>query len=370
MEIVEVISILNVVKVMTGGVLMLKFTTKIIGIALLALLVGALLAVGENPEESFFSKSLHHTGEGMRYWYEEQGGFMDITKIPYNELDCKNCHVKNCDACHAQKIGDTSLFSVAKAYNMDETCLPCHSREGLTFKMGREKGNLDVHIDKGMVCANCHKGEDVHGNGTLHKTMRDVQAVKVSCATCHTADKEIVAHDVHGDKLDCSACHVDNTIACMNCHFDTFLETGSRKGNFFPMQDWTLLINYNGKVTAATAMSMVYKDEKFVLYAPYFTHAIKAKGKNCVECHANPAMKLIQDGKSVPMMAFKDGKVVNWEGVAPVVPEKLEWVYLNKVGDKWVAIENDEAEKVQFVGYGTPLTKEQLESLATEYEGE
>ena len=27
---------------------------------------------------------------------------------------------------------------------------------------------------------------------------------------------------------------------------DTFLETGSRKGNFFPMQDWLLLINHEG----------------------------------------------------------------------------------------------------------------------------
>ncbi len=40
-------------------------------------------------QESFFNKSLHHTTEGMRYWYEEQGGFRNITGIPYAELDCK-----------------------------------------------------------------------------------------------------------------------------------------------------------------------------------------------------------------------------------------------------------------------------------------
>jgi hypothetical protein len=43
-------------------------------------------------------------------------------------------------------------------------------------------------------------------------------------------------------------------------------------------------------------------------------------------------------------------------------------MYLNKVGGKWVPIESDEAEKIQFVGHGTPLTKEQLETLATPYE--
>jgi hypothetical protein len=350
-----------------GGESMPKNAAKLSVFAFLIALAGVSLAFAENPEESFFSKSLHHTGEGMRYWYEEQGGFMDVTGIPYDKLDCKNCHVKTCDACHTQKIGETCLFSVNKAYDMD-TCLACHSREGLTFRMGKEKGNLDAHIEKGMVCANCHKGEDVHGSGKAHSSMRDIGAVKVACITCHTASMEVAAHEVHEGKLDCSACHVDNTTACMNCHFDTFLETGSRKGTFFPMQDWTLLINYNGKVTAGTAMSLVYKDKKFILYTPYFTHAVNAKAKGCGECHANPAMKLIEEGKSVPMMAFEDGKVVNWKGVAPVAPEKLEWVYLNKVGDTWAPIESDEAEKIQFVGYGTPLTEEQLESLATPYE--
>lgn len=346
---------------------MSKNYVRMTGFSLIIFLVSVSLVMGGQPEESFFSKSLHHTGEGMRYWYEEQGGFMDVTGIPYDKLDCKSCHVKTCDACHTQKVGDTHFFSVVKAYDSD-TCLACHSREGLTFKMGKEKGNLDVHVEKGMACANCHKGEDVHGNGTFHKSMRDVAAVKVSCTTCHTVNMEVDAHEVHGGSLDCSACHVDNTVACMNCHFDTFLETGSRKGTFFPMQSWTLLINYNGKVTSGTAMSLVYKDKKFILYTPYFTHAVNAKAKGCGECHANTAMKLIEEGKSVPMMAFKDGKVVNWEGVVPVAPDKLEWVYLNKKGDKWVPIETKEAAKVQFVGYGTPLTKDQLEKLSTSYE--
>jgi hypothetical protein len=346
---------------------MLRNTALIFALTFLIALAVASLVVGENPEESCFSKSLHSTGEGMRYWYEKEGGFMDVTNIPYKELDCKNCHIKTCDACHTQKVGETCLFSVNKAYDMS-TCLACHSREGLTFKMGREKGNLDVHIEKGMVCANCHKGADVHGTGKPRKSMRDPGAVKTSCTTCHVADMEVTAHEVHGGSLDCSACHVDNTTACMNCHFDTFLKTGSRKGTFFPLQSWTLLINYEGKVTAATAMSLVYKDKKFMVYAPYFTHAVDAKAKTCGECHDNSAMKLIEEGKSIPMMAFKDGKIVNWEGVAPVVPDKLDWVYMNKVGDKWVPIENDEEAKVQFVGYGTALTKEQLEKLATPYE--
>ena len=328
-----------------------------------SLLLTVMPLVTSISKEDFFSKSLHYTGEGMRYWYEKEGGFMDMTQIPYDQLDCKNCHVQSCDPCHAQKVGETSFFTVVKAYKT-ETCLACHSREGLTFKVGREKGTLDVHVDKGMVCANCHKGEDVHGNGTSYHSMRDAQAVKVSCMTCHTVNQDISAHTVHGDQLDCSACHVDNTTTCMNCHFDNFLETGKRKGNFFPMQTFMLLINYNGKVTSGTAMSMVYKGEKFILYSPYFTHAIQAKGKTCDECHANSAMKLIEEGKSVPMMVFKDNKVVPWKGVVPTIPDKLEWAFLDKDGGQWVEIQKDAATKIQLVGYGTPLTEEQIEKLS------
>ena len=76
----------------------------IIGFILLVIFsTGSFVALEEmkDGQDSFYSKSLHYTGEGMRYWYEEQGGFMEITNIPYSQLDCKNCHVQSCDLCHA-----------------------------------------------------------------------------------------------------------------------------------------------------------------------------------------------------------------------------------------------------------------------------
>ncbi len=63
----------------------------------------------------------------------------------------------------------------------------------------------------------------------FYHSMREPKALKVACVTCHAADQSIEAHTVHGDKVDCAACHVENTVACLNCHFDTFLETKSRK---------------------------------------------------------------------------------------------------------------------------------------------
>jgi len=70
-------------------------------------------------------------------------------------------------------------------------------------------------------------------------------------------------------------------------------------------------------------------------------------------------------GNKVTVVDFKNGKVVPWKGVVPVVPDKLQWVYLNKIGEnKWVPVKNDKKAKVQFAAYGKPITKEQFEKLA------
>ena len=267
------------------------------------LLLSSANAAAEQGKECFAS-SLHATGEGMRYWYEEAGGFMGVTGIPYSELDCGNCHISSCDTCHAETNEEegSCSYSTAQA-RKTETCLKCHGREGLTYKMCRAKDKLDVHAAREMSCSECHGVEDVHGDGKRYQSMRAPGAVKAKCTNCH---EEVTGrpHTVHKEKLDCAACHVENTIACMNCHMDSFLKTGSRKGNFVKMHDWLLLMNYEGKVTSATAMTLVYKDKKFVCYAPYFTHAIQPKGKACTECHGTEAVKKANKGEKVPMMKF------------------------------------------------------------------
>ena len=109
----------------------------------------------------------------------------------------------------------------------------------------------------------------------------------------------------------------------------------------------------------------VYKDKKFVCYAPYFTHAIQPKGKACTECHGTEAVKKANKGEKVPMMKFENGKVVTWKGVVPVAEGKLEWVYLNKTKDgAWTPLKGGGEEVVQYAEYGTPLTQKQLKKLA------
>jgi len=315
-------------------------------------------------QASFFEKSLHHTGAGMRNAYNE--GLMKLTNIPYDKLEeCNQCHVRSCDACHAYEKNDKFVYSTAKAKEMD-TCLKCHGKEGMLFMMGRQMGNLDVHVAKGMICVDCHKDEDVHGDGNIYKSMREPGAVEASCESCHKEiNTEIRAHTVHGEKLACNACHLSQMVSCMNCHFDTFLRTWKREGNFFLNLGYSLLMNHNGKVTAGTAMSFVTNNQKFIVFSPQFTHSVQKKGKACGDCHANEAMKLIQQGKSVPMMVSKDGKMETWKGVVPALPDRLQWAYFNKEGETWVPLSAQAQKLPETVQwwYGKPLTEEQVKRL-------
>lgn len=321
----------------------------------------------DTETKSCFYSSLHHAGEGMRYWYEENGGFMDVTGIPYSNLDCKNCHIKSCEQCHAVKEGDKCSYSLKKAKDT-QTCLTCHSRAKVTFKLCREKKTLDVHIANGMGCVDCHKGDDVHGDGTFYKTMRDEGAVKVACKNCHEDKGDIRSHTVHKGKLDCAACHIANTTSCLNCHFDKFIEEGTRKGNFFPpCQDWVILVNYKGKVTSGNVQTLLYKDKKFVTYAPYFTHAVQSKARECKDCHANKAVKRLRRGKSIQMAKFKENHMISWNGVVPLVVDKLKWDFAYKKGDKWIGFKSKEKTVVQLSCYAEPLTPEQLKKLAIPY---
>jgi hypothetical protein len=347
----------------------MKYSFKIFAVVFLtALFIIGFIAVdsakAQEEEKSCFYNSLHRTGEGMRYWYEEQGGFKAVTGIPYKNLDCKNCHVKSCDRCHVEKKGEKCLYSLKKAKD-SKTCLGCHSREKVTFALGKRKGTLDVHTANGMGCVDCHKGHDVHGDGTPYRTMRDEGAVQASCGNCHELGDNIKAHTVHNNKLDCAACHVANTTSCLNCHFSKFLEQKKRPGNFFPpIQDWMILVNYKGKVTSGNVQTLVHEGKTFITYAPYFTHAVRKKARACPDCHGTKAVKRLKKGRKVVMAKYEKDEMVSFKGVVPLVPDLLVWQFMDKEGDKWVPIKTKEKPMVQYSCYAEPFTKEQIKKMA------
>ena len=343
----------------------------------LAVVLYAFFAHSEEPKNSlgFFSNSLHRTGEGMRYWYEADDGFMAITKKPYAELDCSKCHVKSCDDCHAKKSGSGMVYSVAMA-RKSETCLKCHAREASTFKMDAARGTLDVHVAAKMVCTDCHTAREAHGDGTAFHTMRDPRAKDAKCSNCHTADSTAYtaipntdSHTVHGDKVHCNACHVQASMNCYNCHFGEFTRTGKRPGSFSGAnKDWLLLTNYKGQVTSGTMQTLVGENrEPFIMYTPYFTHSVTSKGRKCADCHGSKAVVDIANGKRFSPASFNDGKLSFYKGVIPLVPNLLDWIWLEKVDGEWKPFTPERKPLIQMGLFGTAITPEQLEKLKEEY---
>ncbi len=311
--------------------------------------------------KKIFADSLHATGAGMKHWYDK--GFKQVVGMEYEKLDCKNCHVKSCEACHEE--GDYGA-DVCK-----DNCLKCHSRYKATVAMDKAAGIEDPHAE--MDCTKCHPISDMHGDGKKWASMRERDFLKADCLDCHKRgedgaskyDPSIDSHSAHGDKLTCQACHVSNTIACLNCHFDEFLETGSRAGNFVKGKDWLLLVNYQDKVTAGTMMSLVTEGKAYATFAPYTSHSITAEGRQCGDCHGTETMQTIAKGKSVPITEFENGGLAMAEGVIPLAEGKIDIAFMDKNDEgEWIEMKPKGEPTITVSEYGEYLTEDQIEKLA------
>ena len=217
-------------------------------------------------EDCFFLKSLHHTIRGMAYWYDKKnGGLETLTGVPYDssKLDCMNCHVKSCDACHNSADGEKSFYTV-RAADKQETCLKCHKREMGIIKIDKAAGHEDVHFAKNMGCKDCHTAREAHGDGIEYNSMKQTGAMDAKCANCHKSAPQTMSHQVHGNKLACEACHVRHVVSCSNCHMQTLITTGKRAA--IPLSGWVYLMNYNGKVTSADHAELCDEGEQNIPY--------------------------------------------------------------------------------------------------------
>lgn len=345
-----------------------KFCFLLFFLSLLIMFAGSVDAE-EKPE--CFRSSLHHTGEGMRYWYEGENGFMAITGMPYDTLGCKNCHVKSCDDCHLKKTKDGCVYST-KLARSKEVCLKCHAREKATIKYDEKMACKGVHAESGMVCMDCHSKKEVHGDGKSYVSMRQEGAMDTACTNCHTKDAEdypaipdTKSHTVHKGKLACNACHVENSMTCYNCHFGVLAKTKSKPQSFaMKAKEFLLLVKFRGKVTSGTMQTLVGKNnEPYVSYVPYFTHSVMREGRKCEQCHATEAVKTLASSKQMTPAVFKDGKLEFYKGIIPVIPELLNWPFLEKQGDKWVPFEPKTKPLVQMGLYAEPFTPDDLKKL-------
>jgi len=115
---------------------------------------------------------------------------------------------EQCGRCHFQGGRIGLAYRGIREGGFDEANTPEH---GVT--LGRELHNHDsnfyfvdeddrndydetppdLHADAGMVCADCHIGGDVHGDGHLYGSER--HQVGVSCEDCHGTVREEIAED-------------------------------------------------------------------------------------------------------------------------------------------------------------------------------
>lgn len=316
-----------------------------------------------NESKCLFKSSLHYTAEGMAYWYDKsRGGLETVTGVPYTELTCKNCHIANCDVCHKTEKGGKAFYSNTPAKNQD-MCLKCHAREASIMKIDQKANTPDIHFAAGMQCMDCHTAREMHGDGVEYTSMKQEGVMDVKCEQCHETINKTVSHTIHGNKLDCKSCHVRQVVSCTNCHFETMVKEGKRVA--IPVSGWEFLMNYKGKVTSANMQTFVVPGKKtFLMFAPQFSHSISKEGKKCEECHNTTNVKDVENGV-INLTWLENGKTEQAKGVIPVVDGvKYNSVFQNFENGKWTPIENPQMPKTQYVGFGSPLSKEQLAKLS------
>ncbi|WP_445475532.1 cytochrome c3 family protein [Methanococcoides methylutens] len=274
-----------------------------------------------------FSSSLHYTGSSMKGEYEKgaAGEFGIDMHVFYEERGCSACHATSCTSCHTGEGGHGGDITL-------ETCDQCHFKKQTSYFQGElpaHKGiapNADVHYEKGLDCIDCHTAEEVHGDGVAYGSQ--MEAVKTTCADCHTDPEKIVngmavtqysidnsAHSIHDEKLDCSACHSGWVITCENCH----LETGQL--DKIDVDRFYLARSVDGTIKPFINMTASYNNSTHTAFAEWVPHTTTSQAKDCVFCHENTEI-FISDRDGVILGA--GGSFLSQETIDRIAEAPLE----------------------------------------------
>jgi hypothetical protein len=320
-------------------------------VAVLSLSLGCTVVAAEdvncamchNEEANNFETSLHYTGAGMKGEYERgaAGEFgIDMDEY-YEQWNCSSCHASTCDKCHVG-YGFPPHVTVNLSTNMTP-CDKCHFKKQTSIFVGDTQAHnqipiegdevphpADVHYEKGLTCIDCHTVEELHGTGVEYSTM--LEAVNVSCEDCHNSpgktvknmpvtqySSDIPSHEVHGDRLDCTACHTGWAPTCVNCHLET------RTGTKVTIDDFHLAIGADGKIEPFIKMVAEYAtnttidnetvDMIHTGYGAWMTHTVTKEAKNCTACHRS----------SEALCEGCEGQILG-EGGSFIPQEIIDWI--------------------------------------------
>lgn len=193
------------------------------------------------PITDNYAKSLHYTTIGQRNGVMPRFSAKELKTFDEKvfEQSCRSCHA-SCGDCHVKSPPvsgiSTGLISGHKFVKKKEgkTCASCHGGRVYPEFTGEYGGTPDIHYQKGMICVDCHKISEMHGDGTAYPSKQHVKD-RPSCRNCHKAGSEKnpaakMSHQTHTDKVTCYGCHASGQYRqCYSCHE----ETGSKSKEGF-----------------------------------------------------------------------------------------------------------------------------------------
>ncbi|MHB8772913.1 MAG: cytochrome c3 family protein [Syntrophales bacterium] len=177
-----------------------------------------------------YATALHYTSAGQKHGTAARFSPAEqkVFDAKVFEKSCRSCHA-SCGDCHVKSPTisglSTGLLKGHRFVKKDEgkTCALCHGGRVYPEFTGEYGGSPDVHYQKGMVCMDCHKKTEFHGDGKAYAS-RQERKDRPSCLTCHPAGKEKTekaksAHATHSGKMSCAACHASGQYRnCYDCH--------------------------------------------------------------------------------------------------------------------------------------------------------
>jgi hypothetical protein len=266
-----------------------------------------------------YSKSLHYTSMGQREGVKPRFSHDELntfdTKV-FNQ-SCRSCHA-SCGDCHVKSPPvsgiTTGLISGHKFVKKNEgkTCASCHGGRVYPEFTGEYGGTPDVHYQKSMMCVDCHKKSEMHGDGIAYKSKQEVKD-RPKCLSCHKNRKYQVAHELHKDTVTCQACHSSGQYRqCSSCH----TETGSTaKPDFIlglnPRDNKTLTTLRLIPTIKSSFHQAGIKMENFDALPNYWNSAVHnitkrtARTRSCDSCH------VAKEGFLKRETLIKDGSKAN-----------------------------------------------------------
>jgi len=176
--------------------------------------------------------SLHEQGWGQKSMVCLRSGLENIpTGFDKLSAQMKDGYDKNCAKCHAgcgdchvnrPNAGGGGLISGHQFVKPDmrDHCVTCHSSRGGHAYFGQAAGTVpDIHLTKkGFTCMNCHKTDEVHGDGKIYDQRYKLPSMP-ECTDCHkNMESKNTYHSVHLSTFSCNTCHSQDYNNCGSCH--------------------------------------------------------------------------------------------------------------------------------------------------------